>query len=129
MGVTLLRLNGIKTAIITSEDSEIARKRAQKLQIDFVLTNIKQKDIALDELMIKNGIKQNEIAYIGDDINDLPAKTRVGCFASPADASPFVKNISDYVCKKNGGNGAVREFAELILISQNKSLILPNNWK
>lgn len=70
----------------------------------------------------------DEIAYIGDDVNDLHAMKMAGISACPSDAVDTIKDVSDFISNKIGGNGAVREFCELILKAQNKPIILNENW-
>jgi YrbI family 3-deoxy-D-manno-octulosonate 8-phosphate phosphatase len=128
MGITLLRRNNIETAIITSEESQIAVSRAKKLNIDHVMLGCKNKTEALNELALKLNLNSNEIAYIGDDINDEHVMNICGFSACPSDAVQAILNTADYVCENKGGYGAVREFCELILTSQNKSITLSENW-
>lgn len=128
MGITLLKRGGIKSAIVTSEDSAISEKRALKLRIDHIFLMCHNKTDAVKELAEKLSISLENIAYIGDDINDGPVMKIVGVSACPADASRTILEIADYVCRFDGGNGAVREFIELILESQNKSITLTENW-
>jgi len=128
MGITLLHLAGIQTAIITSENTAIVRKRAEKLRIPHVYLGIKKKNQALEELSHKLGVTFEEIAYIGDDINDLPAFHTSVFAVCPADASDSVRTKAHYVCSKHGGHGAVRELAELILTAQGHPIILPEDW-
>ena len=128
MGIALLHKSNIDTAIVTSEDSEIARARARKLNIEHVVTGCRDKLSALKELTENLSISLENIAYIGDDINDLHAIRVSGVSGCPSDAVKIIKESADYICKAKGGRGAVREFAELILKSQNKSIILPENW-
>ena len=77
---------------------------------------------------LKLDLNFENIAYIGDDVNDIHAMKTSGFSACPADSAEQVKIVADYICKSNGGNGAVRELAEMILIAQNKSIILNENW-
>jgi 3-deoxy-D-manno-octulosonate 8-phosphate phosphatase (KDO 8-P phosphatase) len=128
MGIELARLNNIKPAIITSESSEIVKSRALKLKIKDVILGSRKKDISIKELSGKYDVSLNEIAFIGDDVNDIPAIEEVGFSACPADAHYLVKEKVNYICKNNSGNGAVRELIELILKFQDKSLYLPENW-
>lgn len=128
MGITLLHLADISTAFITSEDTDIVRKRAEKLKIHHVYLGIKRKNEVLSELCKKLGLRFDEVAYIGDDINDLPAFSVAGVAACPADAHNIVRQKVDVICSRNGGHGAVREFAEMILSAQDKPLTLPENW-
>lgn len=128
MGITLLHLAGIQTAFITSEDTDIVRKRAEKLKINHVYLGIKRKNEVLSELCKKLGLRFDEVAYIGDDINDLPAFSIAGVAACPSDAHTTVQQQADIICSRKGGYGAVREFSEMILSAQSKPLTLPENW-
>jgi 3-deoxy-D-manno-octulosonate 8-phosphate phosphatase (KDO 8-P phosphatase) len=128
MGINLLKKAGIESAIITSENSEIAQKRGEKLKIENIILGCRDKTSALKELAGKIGIDVKQIAYIGDDINDLHVMKICGVSACPADSTHVILQTADYVCKANGGNGAVREFAELILTTQDKPVILNENW-
>jgi len=124
MGVERLRnLLSIETGIITGEFSGSVKKRAEKLKITELYLGAKEKDILLGEILRKNNLKAENIAYIGDDVNDIGIMKLVGLTASPGDAMIEVKSIVDYVCEHNGGNGAFREFAELIITLQ-KGFIL-----
>ena len=116
-GIELLRNANIKTAIITSEDTKIVSKRAEKLKIDYLFQGEKNKLDKVKELCEKLQISLNEVAYIGDDINDLEPLKACGLTASPADAMQEVKKCVDIVCQKRGGFGCVREFAEIILLN------------
>ena len=127
MGITLLQLGGIDSAIITSENSDIALARANKLKIHHIILGSHNKINSIIELAEKLSISLENIAYIGDDVNDAQAMKICGATACPNDAVNHIKQIVDYICSHNGGNGAVREFAELILESQNKQLTLPEN--
>jgi len=128
MGITLLHCSGIQTAFITSEDTDIVRMRAKKLKINHVFLGIKKKNEILVSLCEKLGLAFDEIAYIGDDINDIPAFQVAGITACPADACAQVKNRALIQCTRNGGHGAVRELAEIILTAQEKPLTLPEDW-
>ena len=128
MGIELLKLAGIEIAIMTSENSNIVRARASKLNIRNLILGSKNKKKSLTELSEHLSIGLDGIAYIGDDVNDIPALEIAGLSACPSDAVKKVRNKCDYVCSKKGGNGAVRELAELILINQNKSITLPDDW-
>jgi YrbI family 3-deoxy-D-manno-octulosonate 8-phosphate phosphatase len=119
MGFELLRNAGFKTAIVTSEVTEIVTKRAAKLKLDFVYQGKRDggKLDAIKEICIKENLNLDEVAYIGDDINCIAALNAVGLAACPADASLLVKNIPGItVLKQNGGEGVFREFAELVLL-------------
>jgi len=113
-GIELLHKIGVETAIITSEDTKIVKQRAKKLKIKEVYVGVENKLKIIQKLSIKYSISLEEIAFIGDDINDLEALKNVGLSVTVADALDNIKGICDYVCKSRGGRGAVREIAELI---------------
>lgn len=115
MGIEFLRKNDIVPVIITKEDSKIVLKRAEKLKIKEVYVGVKDKLKIIKELSKKYKINFNNIAYIGDDINDLTVLERVGLSFAPNDAVEQVKKIVDYVTSKNGGEGAAREAIDFIL--------------
>ena len=128
MGIVLLKKAGFSTAFLTAETTSIVEKRAEKLKIDVVIQGSRNKTEDLIGITQKLGIKLEEIAYVGDDVNDLYAMKMSGFSASPKDAYHFIKNSVDYVCEHNGGNGAVREVCEMILIANNKNILLDENW-
>jgi len=114
-GIELLRDTGCRVMILTSEDTDIVRRRAEKLQVDFCFMGIKCKKIFLDGFFDKNKeFSYNNTAYIGDDVNDIEALSLVAFSAAPSDAIDENKNIVDYVCKKAGGKGCVREVCDLL---------------
>lgn len=119
MGVERLRnLLNIETGIITGELSGSVQKRAEKLKIKELHLGIKDKNKVLEEILFTNQLSADEVAFIGDDVNDIEIIKNVGLSACPADAIEEVKNIVNYTCTKNGGQGAFREFAELIISVQ-----------
>ena len=128
LGVILLHLNGFKTAIITSEATPIVTARAKKLKVDNVILGARNKVQAVAKLSEDLNIDLQNIAFVGDDLNDLEALKTVGFAACPKNAVKAVKDTVHYVSSYDGGDGAVREIAELILKSQNKSITLPENW-
>lgn len=114
MAIQLLREQGIKTAIITKENTKIVEQRAKKLKFDEVFQGIEDKMVVLESLKNKYDFDDSEIAYIGDDINDMPVLERVGFSFCPNDAVDDVKKICTAIAKENGGNGVIREFYELM---------------
>ena len=128
MGIELLKKGNIETAILTSENSPIVSARARKLKIEHILLGSRFKKRDLEEFAEKINISLENIAYIGDDVNDIQAMRISGISACPSDSAQSVIDTVDYVCYHDGGDGAVREFAELILKSQNKSITLPEKW-
>lgn len=116
MGVERLRkILKMETGIITGEESGSVLKRAEKLEIQVLYTGVKDKILVLNEILKKNNLKTENVAFIGDDVNDYEIMKSVGFSAAPSDAVPYIKKIADYVCENKGGNGAFREFAELII--------------
>ena len=118
MGIKLLQAAGLVTAFITREKTTIVERRRQKLAVPEVHQGIDDKLAMLTALAKKYGLSLDQVAYIGDDVNDLEALRAVGFAAAPADAMTYVLKAVHYVCKKKGGEGAVREVADLILAAQ-----------
>jgi len=119
MGVERLRRHAnVETAIITGENSPIVARRAEKLDIKELHLGIKNKVKTLHEIALRLGIDISEIAYIGDDTNDIDAMKLVGFSGCPNDATFFAKEISDVIVESNGGHGAFRDFAEIIIKSK-----------
>ena len=116
MGVERLRKHcNIETIIMTGENSSSVKSRAEKLKIEEYYLGIKNKVDVLEEVKFKNLITEENIAFIGDDVNDLDIMKLVGLSAAPADAMSYAKEVADFVCQAKSGNGAFREFAELII--------------
>ena len=111
----LLRNEGIKTAIITAENTKIVENRAKKIKSDYLYQGIKDKVAIATEICKKEGIELENVAFIGDDINDLELLKLVGYSATPYDGSIQNKAVVKYICKLGGGEGCVREFVEIIL--------------
>ena len=119
MGVERLRnFANCEVGIITGELSPSVAKRAEKLKITELHLGIKNKPAVLHEILSRKKLLAEEIAYIGDDVNDIEIMKLVGLSACPADAISFAKNKADYVCENKGGNGAFRELAELIIAAK-----------
>ena len=116
LGFEYLQKYKILTMLISGEDNGCNRRRAEKLNVNFVLLGVKDKKERLENLLFQQRIDWKEVAYIGDDINDLDCLKKVGSPACPNDAAYSVQLVpSIYICQSNGGQGAVREFAELII--------------
>ncbi|MCZ7393703.1 MAG: HAD hydrolase family protein [Candidatus Methanoperedens sp.] len=114
-GIELARSVGIKTALITQEKTKIVEKRAAKLGINYVYQGIKDKTRVIEEIALKEKLDMNQIAYIGDDVNDIPLLKMVGISFAPNDASEEVKQIVSFITSRKGGEGAVRESVDIIL--------------
>ena len=115
MGFALLRQQGVLTGIITSESVELNRRRAEKLKLDILEANCKDKAKAIKAICDKKGIDLLNVCYIGDDINDVEAIKMVGYGCAPADAMPQVKTAAKYITKAYGGEGVIREVVEMII--------------
>src|SRR6185312_14185914 len=117
-GISLARLGGLKTGIITKRISETVALRARDLKLNHVYQGQADKTIALDEICEKEGIQPQQIAYVGDDVIDLPVMRRCGLAIAVANALEQVKAESHVVTKRKGGEGAAREAIEYILQAQ-----------
>lgn len=115
MGFALLRAKGIVTGIITSESVELNRRRAEKLKLDVLEAGCKDKVAVVKRLCEQYGVRLKNVAYVGDDINDMEVIKMVGYGCTPADAIPQVKAIADCVTKARGGEGVIREIVEFIV--------------
>ena len=115
MGLVLLRNAGYELAIITSQDTKIVERRAAKLKITDLLQGVRDKVAAMEILMKRHSLKWEEVAYIGDDVNDLEVMKRVGFAATPSDATDENKKVAHYIAKKKGGEGCVRELCDMLL--------------
>lgn len=118
LGLALLKKAGIVTALITMDQTQLVSLRAAKLGISEIHQGVWDKLSVLKALSSKYGIGFEDIAYMGDDVNDLPALQAVGFSAAPANGREPVRKTVQYVCKARGGEGAVREVADLILAAQ-----------
>ncbi len=115
MGVERLRDAGVVVGIVSGEQSPALAARAAKLRITELHLGVRDKLGMVDDLCRRLGVERAEIAYLGDDVNDVPAMAAVGLAGAPADALPQAREVADHVCAAPGGHGAFREFAELVL--------------
>ncbi len=106
---------GINFAIITGRNSKVVEKRAEELGITDIYQGIENKAEKIEEIKLKYNLKKENIAYIGDDINDLPGLMKAELKGTPYDGVQEVKKIADFISTSKGGEGAVREFVEYIL--------------
>ncbi|MCX7876775.1 MAG: HAD hydrolase family protein [Melioribacteraceae bacterium] len=121
MGVERLRkLVDVETGIVTRENTDIVFMRAKKLKIEELYLGIFEKEKILDEILERKNLKASEVAFIGDDTNDIEIIKKVGLSACPNDAMKHVKKICDIILDNKGGNGAFRELAEIIIDSKLK---------
>lgn len=117
-GMVLLRQAGIDLGIITGRTSEVVARRMADLQVKYVYQGVPDKLPTFEKLMDESGLQPDQVAYMGDDILDLPLLRRVGLAGMPANADPTLKEHVHFVSRYPGGQGAVRELCELILKSQ-----------
>ena len=115
MGLRLVLEAGIAVALISGESSEILRRRAEKLKIDNVFIGVEDKLKTLQIFLATRKIGLDETAYVGDDVNDLPALEKVGLPIAVSDAVPSVRKAASWVTSRRGGDAAVREVCDAIL--------------
>ncbi|MHA7733115.1 KdsC family phosphatase [Nitrosopumilus sp. S6] len=115
MGVNILLRNNIKTIILTKEKSKIVKNWGKSMNVSYVIQGSKIKENELPKICKKFNVSPEQIAYIGDDVNDVNLLEKVGFSATPFNGNIFVKKNVDYVCKQSGGNGSFREICDLIL--------------
>ncbi len=118
LGIRLLMDAGIDVGIITGRTSGALRHRCKNLGLEMIFDGIKDKSKSIGTICQKTGIPAQQMAFMGDDLIDLPAMTRVGVAVAVADAVTEVKTRADYITRARGGGGAVREVCEQILKAQ-----------
>ena len=121
MGMRLLRSAGIKNAIITTDTSELIKVRGERLKVDYVFLGVWDKENKLLEICETENISPENVAFIGDDVNDNGIVDIAGITACPNDAVIEIKEKVDLILKKNGGEGVFREFSDLILKYKNQT--------
>lgn len=120
LATRLALISGLRIAWITGNVTPVVAARAKDLGIEDIYQGARYKTVALNELMNRYGLSADEVAFIGDDLNDLPAFETAGVSVAVNDAAPEVKEAADIVTERPGGSGALREVIELILKSQGK---------
>lgn len=118
MAITLARMAGLKTGVITGRESKMVQRRAEELGYDFISQGNTKKLPRYEEIKKQFGFSNEEVCYIGDDLPDMPILKKVGFSVAVANARDELKAISDYTTEKSGGNGAVREVIDKILKAQ-----------
>lgn len=116
--ISLARLGGLKTGMITKRVSETVALRARDLRIDFLFQGAENKSAVLDKILAENNVPAEEIAFVGDDVIDLPIMRRCGLAIAVANARPQVKAMAHYETSSSGGHGAARDAVEYILKAQ-----------
>jgi len=117
-GLTLAHTAGIRTGCITGRESPALLRRAHEMKMEYVYMKIALKMPAYEEILAKAGVKDAEVAFVGDDLPDIPILKRVGLAVAVGDAVADVKKIAHYTTKAHAGRGAIREAIELILKSK-----------
>tara|TARA_Y100001936_G_scaffold72591_1_gene71556 strand:+ start:891 stop:1403 length:513 start_codon:yes stop_codon:yes gene_type:complete len=115
MGISILKRNNIPTVIITKEKNQIVKKWASKMSVDRLFDGVKKKEILVPKLCKLYNLKEENIAYIGDDVNDIGIMEKIGLSISPKDANLEVRKIANHVTKSKGGEGVLREVCDLII--------------
>lgn len=118
LGIKLLKKSGVEVGIITTCKSDIIKRRVQDLGIVHLYQGYEDKLIAYEDLKLKLNLADNQIAYVGDDLPDLPIIRRVGLGMTVANAPYILQQYACYISKAPGGKGAVREICELIMQAQ-----------
>lgn len=119
-GLSLAHTMGIQTGFITGRRSPAVAKRAEELKVTFVYLGQAKKMRAFDECVEKAGVTEEEVAYMGDDLPDIPLAKRAGLAVSVADGADELKAICHYTTQRRAGRGAAREVIELILKAQGR---------
>lgn len=121
LGISLALAAGIEVAWVTGRDSPLVRRRAEELQVGHLVQWARDKHQSLTELRERLGLPAEAVAYIGDDLNDLPAFEAVGVRIAVADATPPVREAAHWVTAARGGHGAVREVVDAILAASGRT--------
>ena len=120
VGLFLMASQGIKVILISARGSSILRRRAREIKVSKLYQNVKDKSKVFQRLLRKFKISPDEVCYMGDDLPDLSAMRQAGFAVAVPNAAPEVRDAAHYITKKEGGAGAAREIAELILKAQGK---------
>ena len=128
MGISCALRSGLQIAVITGRQSPIVERRCEELGITLLQQGVKDKRLALQQMAQKLGLVREEIAYMGDDLNDIPAFNASGLNLVPADAAIEVMAVADIITKASGGRGAVREAITMILAAQDNWNVIVNSY-
>ena len=128
MGISLAMKQGFKFALISGEDSPLVDRFAEKMGIVAVYKGCKDKATALRDFMESHELSANEVCFMGDDVNDLPAMELVGFAAAPSNATGGVREMAHFIAHKNGGAGAVRELLEHLMAARNLAIEAESLW-
>lgn len=128
MGISCALRSGLQIAVITGRQSPIVERRCEELGITLLQQGVKDKRLALQQMAQELGLVREEIAYMGDDLNDIPAFKASGLNIVPADAAMEVLAVADIITKASGGRGAVREAITMILAAQDNWNVIVNSY-
>ena len=128
MGISCALRNNLQIAVITGRQSPIVERRCQELGIKLLRQGVKDKRLVLEQMAEQLGLTAKEVAYMGDDLNDIPAFAAAGLNIAPADASIEVLAVADIITKAKGGRGAVREAITMILAAQDNWNVIVNSY-
>ena len=128
MGISCALRSGLQIAVITGRQSPIVERRCEELGITLLQQGVKDKRLALQQMAQQLGLAREEIAYMGDDLNDIPAFKASGLNLVPADAAIEVMAVADIITKASGGRGAVREAITMILAAQDNWNVIVNSY-
>lgn len=119
-GLALLKRAGVEVGLITGRSSDAVRYRAKELGIKMVYQGVRNKRAVYERIKARTGLADESIAYVGDDLMDIPLLRKAGLAITVKDGWPGVRHAADYVTMAGGGHGAVREISELIIKAQNR---------
>jgi 3-deoxy-D-manno-octulosonate 8-phosphate phosphatase (KDO 8-P phosphatase) len=120
LGLSLFHRAGLRSGIITGRTSTAVTRRAGELGIEFVRQGDPEKIAAFEQVLQQAGVDENEVAFVGDDLTDIPIMQRAELAVAVADAVAETRSVAHYITRARGGRGAVREVIELILKSQGR---------
>ncbi len=120
LGLELWHRAGLKSGIISGRNASVVERRAAELKMEFVRQGVEDKTHAFDEILSLAGIEESEVAYVGDDLNDIPLLLRAELAVAVANASEETRAVAHFVTQTAGGSGALREVIEMILKVQGR---------
>ena len=120
LGLSLLHRAGLKSGIISGRTSKAVSRRAEELGVEFVRQGDPEKIAAFEQVLKEAGVDEGEVAFVGDDLTDIPIMQRVELAVAVADAVAETRSVAHYVTLAKGGQGAVREVVEIILKAQGR---------
>lgn len=120
---------GKKVAIITGRNSKVVEKRAEELKVNYLYQGVDKKDVVLKDIVAKEGLNFNQVAVIGDDLNDYKMLSLVDMAFAPSDASSLIHDVVNIFLNRAGGRGAIREMIEHIVRKENLLSEFLSHWR